>query len=227
MPGLVLRTYNLRVLDEAMEVMTGTQSSSKWTLPAGCRGLIFDCDGTLVDSMPLHYQAWIAVLGRYNLDFPEARFYEWAGVPVDEIVRRLASEQGVVVDAQAVAEERDDYFHRLPPSALRPLEAVVDIARRYYRRLPLAVATGSTLVSAEASLRGVGILHWFDTVVSSHDAGRPKPSPDVFLLAAERIAVAPRNCVAFEDGDAGLQAAREAGMRVVDIRPWLPQRASK
>ena len=83
------------------------------------------------------------------------------------------------------------------------------------------MATGSTQASAEASLQAIGILDWFDAVISSHDAGRPKPAPDVFLVAAERIAVAPVNCVAFEDGDAGLQAAREAGMQVVDIRPWL------
>lgn len=198
-----------------------------WTLPAGCCGLIFDCDGTLVDSMPLHYQAWVTVLRRYNLDFSEARFYQWAGVPVEEIVRRLAAAQGLMVDAKAIAEERDYYFHSLPQSALRPVNAVVDIVRRFHGQLPLAVATGSTQASAEASLRGIGILNWFDAVVSSHDVGRPKPSPDVFLMAAERIAAAPANCVAFEDGDAGLQAAREAGMRVVDIRPWLPQRRAE
>ncbi|MFC6669443.1 HAD family hydrolase [Marinobacterium aestuariivivens] len=193
-----------------------------WTLPAGCRGLIFDCDGTLVDSMPLHYHAWVTVLRRYNLGFTEARFYQWAGVPVEEIVRRLALEQGLTVDARRIAAERDAYFHSLPTSALRPVAAVVDIARRFHRRLPLAVATGSTRASAEASLRALGILEWFDAVVSSQEAGRPKPAPDVFLLAAERIAVAPGHCVAFEDGEAGLQAARAAGMHVVDIRPWLP-----
>ena len=198
-----------------------------WTLPVGCCGLIFDCDGTLIDSMPLHYQAWVAVLRRYNLEFPEARFYEWAGVSVEEIVHRLATAQGVVVDARIIAEERDHCFHTLAQSAPRPVNAVVEIARRFHGQLPLAVATGSTQASAEASLRGIGILDWFDAVVSSQDVGRPKPSPDVFLMAAERIAVAPANCVAFEDGDAGLQAAREAGMHVVDIRPWLPQRGAE
>ncbi len=194
-----------------------------WTLPAECCGLIFDCDGTLVDSMPLHYQAWVAVLRRYNLDFPEALFYEWAGVSVEEIVRRLAEAQERVVDAGTIAEERDHCFHSLAQSALRPVDAVVEIARRFHGQLPLAVATGSTQASAEASLRGIGILNLFDAVVSSHDVGRPKPAPDVFFVAAERIAVAPANCVVFEDGAAGLQAAREAGMHVVDIRPWLPQ----
>lgn len=102
--------------------------------------------------------------------------------------------------AKTIAAERDHYFHSLPHSALRPVAAVVDIARRFHRQLPLAVATGSTQVSAEASLRAIGILAWFDAVISSHDAGRPKPAPDVFLVAAERIGVAPVHCVAFEDG---------------------------
>jgi len=192
-----------------------------WALPDGYRGLIFDCDGTLVDSMPLHYQVWVTILHRHGLDFTEARFYQWAGVPVEEIIRRLATEKGLSVDASAIAAERDAYFHSLPPSELRPVAAVVDIARHFCRQLPMAVATGSTQASAEASLRAIGILELFDAVISSEDAGRPKPAPDVFLLAAERIAVAPSHCVAFEDADAGLQAALAAGMRAVDIRPWL------
>lgn len=192
-----------------------------WALPPECRGLVFDCDGTLVDSMPLHYRAWVAVLDRYDLEFAEARFYQWAGVPVEEIVRRLAGERGRILDAAAVAAERDAYFHSLPLTELRPVAAVVDIARRFHGKLPMAVATGSTRLSAEASLRAIGVLDWFAAVVSSQDAGRPKPAPDVFLMAAERIAVVPRACIAFEDGDAGLEAARAAGMHAVDVRPWL------
>ena len=87
----------------------------------------------------------------------------------------------------------------------------------------MAVATGSAQASAEASLRAIGVLEWFDAMISSQDVGRPKPAPDVFLRAAERIAVAPSACVAFEDGEAGLQAAQAAGMHVVDVRPWLPR----
>lgn len=194
-----------------------------WTIPVGCRGLIFDCDGTLVDSMPLHYHAWATILRRYHLEFTETRFYAWAGVLVADIVRRLAEEQGRMIDATAVAAERDAYFHSLPASALRPVDVVVAIARRYHQHLPMAVATGSTEASAIASLHAIGILDWFDAVISSHDVGRPKPAPDVFLYAAERMAVAPEDCVAFEDGDAGLQAACAAGMHVVDVRPWLPR----
>src|SRR6266851_3341997 len=112
--------------------------------------------------MPLHYHAWVTVLRRYDLDFTEARFYQWAGVPVAEIICRLAADKGLAVDAEAIAAERDDYFHSLPSSELRPVAPVVDIARRFQQQLPMAVATGSTKASAEASLRAIGILEWFD-----------------------------------------------------------------
>jgi HAD superfamily hydrolase (TIGR01509 family) len=172
--------------------------------------------------MPLHYHAWLTVLHRYDLDLTEVRFYKWAGVPAEVIIHRLAAEKGLTVDAVSIAAEREAYFHSLPTNELRPVTAVVDIARRFRGKLPMAVATGSTETSAEASLRAIGIFDWFDVVISSHNnACRPKPAPDVFLLAAERLAVRPGHCVAFEDGDVGLQAARAAGMQVVDIRHWL------
>ena len=192
-----------------------------WTLPANCRGLIFDCDGTLVDSMPQHYHAWTAVLSRHGLDFPEPLFYEWAGLSIEHIITRLANAQLRNVDAKAIGMERDEYFHSLPQDQLQPVEAVVDIARRYRNQLPLAVATGSTQASAQASLAAIGILSFFATIVSSQEVEHPKPAPDVFLLAAKKIGIAPGECVAFEDGEPGMQAARAAGMPVVDIRPWL------
>jgi beta-phosphoglucomutase-like phosphatase (HAD superfamily) len=166
-----------------------------WTLPAGYRGLIFDCDGTLVDNMPAHYRAWVAVLSRHDLELTQTRFYEWAGMPIDVIVQRLAKEKGLVVDAGSIAAERDAYFHSLPTRDLRPVAAVVEIARRYHGQHPMAVATD--------------------------DVGRPKPAPDIFLTAAQRISVPPQECVVFEDGETGMEGAGIAGMHVVDVRPWI------
>jgi beta-phosphoglucomutase-like phosphatase (HAD superfamily) len=192
-----------------------------WTIPAGYQGLIFDCDGTLVDSMPSHYKAWVAVLSRHGLALTEARFYEWAGMPIDVIVQRLATERGLVVDAESIATERDAYFLSLPTRDLRPVDAVVEIARRYHGEYPLAVATGSTNASASASLNTIGVLELFDTMVCSGDVAHPKPAPDIFLEAAQRISVPPQKCVVFEDGETGMEGARIAGMHVVDVRPWI------
>ena len=192
-----------------------------WTLPAGYRGLIFDCDGTLVDNMPAHYRAWVAVLSRHDLELTQTRFYEWAGMPIDVIVQRLAKEKGLVVGAGSIAAERDAYFHSLPTRDLRPVAAVVEIARRYHGQHPMAVATGSTAASASTSLSTIGVLEWFDAIVSSDDVGRPKPAPDIFLTAAQRISVPPQECVVFEDGETGMEGARIAGMHVVDVRPWI------
>ncbi len=193
----------------------------KWTLPAGYRGLIFDCDGTLVDSMPLHYHAWTTTLDRHGIQFSERQFYAWAGRPITAIIKRLAFEQSLAVDIQKIADERDHYFHSLPSDQLRPVNAVVEIARHYHGQYPLAVATGSTPESARASLTAIGILPLFAAIISSQEAGRPKPEPDVFLFAAQKIGIPANECVAFEDGEAGMESARQAGMLVVDIRPWL------
>ncbi len=192
-----------------------------WTPPAHCRGLLFDCDGTLVDSMPLHYRAWCTTLNRHGLAFPETQFYAWAGLPIADIIARLSAAQGIDVDIDAVAAERDQCFHSLSTCAMQPVQPVVEIARAHRQVLPMAVATGSTHASASASLEAIGILPWFAAVVSSLDAGRAKPAPDVFLAAARAIGVPADSCVAFEDGDTGLEAARAAGMLAIDIRPWL------
>ena len=171
--------------------------------------------------MPQHYEAWRTVLLRHGMHFEEGRFYQTAGRPVKELVSQLAAEQGVIVDADSIAQERDAYFHSLGAAALRPVAVVVDIARRFRGAVPLAVATGSTRISAEASLRAIGTLEWFDAVISSDDGGRSKPAPDVFLLAAKAIAIPPTQCVVFEDADAGIEGAQRAGMWAVDIREWL------
>lgn len=171
--------------------------------------------------MPAHYRAWVAVLSRHDLELTQTRFYEWAGMPIDVIVQRLAKEKGLVVDAGSIAAERDAYFHSLPTRDLRPVAAVVEIARRYHGQHPMAVATGSTAASASTSLSTIGVLEWFDAIVSSDDVGRPKPAPDIFLTAAQRISVPPQECVVFEDGETGMEGAGIAGMHVVDVRPWI------
>ncbi|MEO1526194.1 MAG: HAD-IA family hydrolase [Planctomycetota bacterium] len=180
-------------------------------------GLIFDCDGTLADSMPIHYLAWRDTLARHGIDFPEDRFYSMGGMSSEKIVRALATEQGVVVEPSVVAEQKETLFQK-SLSDVRPKQDVCDLAREYHRRKPMAVASGSGRVVVLKQLVNLEIDHLFDAIVTSEDTERHKPEPDVFLEAARRIGVEPTGCVVFEDSPLGFQAAEAAGMHWVDVR---------
>jgi beta-phosphoglucomutase family hydrolase len=179
--------------------------------------LIFDCDGTLVESMPTHYLAWKAVLEPYGIQFPEDRFYALGGVPVRDIVERLGRENNISLDPDQVAREKEDHYYGLMET-IKPRQAIVEVARRHRGVLPMAVASGSSRKSVEKSLSHIGILDWFDAVVCAQDVEQPKPAPDIFLLAAEKLGVDPKTCRVYEDSDLGLEAGRRAGMKTVDVR---------
>lgn len=180
-------------------------------------GYVFDCDGTLVDSMPGHYVAWIDTFSKYGIEFPEKRFYELGGVPTEKIVKMFAEENGVEIDIAEFTKEKDRAT-KLAIAHMKPFEAVVQVADQVRKHRPVAVATGSSQEIATLELEQIGILHWFDTVVAAEDVENHKPSPDVYLEAAKRLNVSPQKCCAYEDTDLGLQAARSAGMAVVDVR---------
>jgi len=181
------------------------------------QALIFDCDGTLVDSMPVHYQAWSETFARHGIDFTEKVFYELAGTPTDRIAEIVGAAHGVVLDPVALANEKDAQFMR-QTDRVQPRAAVVAIARAHRGRMPMAVASGSARVLVETELSELGLLDWFDAVLCAEDVERPKPAPDIFLTAARRLGVAPEYCRVYEDADLGLQAAKAAGMDWVDVR---------
>lgn len=182
-------------------------------------GYIFDCDGTLVDSMPLHYRAWTASF-RYHgapFEWSEAAFYAGAGVPDREIVAGLNAEHGCALDADAVHETKLEWFVR-HLHELTAVAAVAEIVRELHGRgEKISVATGSDLSLVEPELRHVGLRDFFEIIVTPADVRRGKPAPDMFLLAAERMGVDPNACLVFEDGKAGLQAADAAGMASVFV----------
>ncbi len=181
------------------------------------KGLIFDCDGTLADTMPLHWQAWRIVASRHRFHFPEDRFYSLGGVPSRDILKLLSVEQGLTLDALAIAREKEAEY--LPLIAqVEPVNSVVAIARQYYGKTPLAVASGGTRQIIEQVLGRLNLRQLFQAIVTSEDVAHQKPAPDIFLEAARRIGVAPRFCRAYEDTDLGIQAIRAAGMEAVDVR---------
>jgi beta-phosphoglucomutase family hydrolase len=187
-------------------------------IPAQIRGLVFDCDGTIADTMPLHYKAWTAALGAYDHDFPEALFYEMAGIPTARIIEILNERHGYRLPVQESAELKERLFVEYIPQ-VGPIEPVVQIVQDYQGKLPMAVATGGTRVTCQKTLAALGLLDRFAALVTADDVQHGKPAPDIFLEAARRIGVEPELCCAFEDADLGIQSARAAGMTVIDIRP--------
>ena len=154
------------------------------------KDLIFDCDGTLADTMPLHWRAWQIVTQRHNLHFPEDRFYSLGGVPSRDILKMLAEEQGVTLDHIAVAHEKEETY--LPLMAeVEPIHAVVEIAKANHGKIPMAVASGGTQQIIVQVLEHLKIRHLFDAVVTSEMVKNQKPAPDIFLEAARRIGVEP------------------------------------
>ena len=180
---------------------------------------IFDCDGTLADTMGLHYDAWKMALEPHGADLPEDLYYSWGGRPTREIVEALNEMQGLFMDPDAMVHHKEGLYHQLL-SGVQPIDAVVAIARSLHGKKPLAVASGGGRKSVNATLEGLGLKHLFDTIVTSEDYKNGKPSPDPYLEAARRLGVDPSGCLVFEDTEIGRQSAEAAGMAcvVVDSR---------
>ena len=181
------------------------------------KGIIFDCDGTLADTMPLHWRAWQAIARRHQLEFPEERFYALGGVPTRDILKMLSLEQGVPIDPISVAHEKEAVYLPLIHQ-VEPVNVVVGVAREHHGKIPMAVASGGTKKIITQVLEHLGIARLFAAVVTSEDVTRQKPAPDIFLEAARRINIEPRFRRAYEDTDLGMTAIRAAGMEAVDVR---------
>lgn len=197
-------------------------------LPSGeFKAYLFDCDGTVVDSMPLHYLAWRRALDALHCDFPEELFYEWGGRPVEDILRDLSHAQGLTIPLAETAQIKEGYFHEALPQ-LTVVAEVLEHIDDAHGRVPLAIVSGGGRESVIRSLGQLHLLDRFDTLVCAEDYARPKPDPEPYLLAAERLGVAPADCLVFEDTDLGIAAAKAAGMSWVKVpHPLERQQAVK
>jgi HAD superfamily hydrolase (TIGR01509 family) len=180
-------------------------------------GYIFDCDGTLADTMPLHYRAWTRLVMELGGSFPEQLFYESGGKPTVKILAMLRDEHGLKVSDLAKAAERKEEYFLAMLSEVKPIEPVLAVVRRWYGIKPLAVASGGFRRQIELTLDALGIRRLFKAVVCVEDYARGKPCPDPFLEAARRLEVPPAECVVFEDSPLGIQAAGAAGMQSVFV----------
>jgi HAD superfamily hydrolase (TIGR01509 family) len=187
----------------------------KLKLPAGVfAAYLFDCDGTIVDSMPLHYIAWKTALAEWGCPFPEELFYAWGGKPVDEIISTLNAMHGLSMPVKQVGIRKENLYFDLLPQ-LKVVPEVLEHIEAQYGRIPFAVVSGGRRESIVRSLTTVNLLDRFQTIVGAEEYVNSKPAPDAFLIAAERLGVAPKDCLVFEDTSLGIQAATAAGMASV------------
>ncbi|MDF1825793.1 MAG: HAD family phosphatase [Verrucomicrobiales bacterium] len=182
-------------------------------------GYIFDCDGTLVDSMPLHFRAWVTSFEHHNAPWKwtEDEFYANAGVPDRVTTMDLNQRFGASIDPDSVHDYKLEWYSK-HLAELQPVAAVAELAKQYHAEgRKISVASGSDLSIVEPSLEIIGLREIFDIIVTPKDVEHGKPAPDMFLLAAEKMGVAPGECLVFEDGQAGIDAANAAGMASVFV----------
>jgi HAD superfamily hydrolase (TIGR01509 family) len=174
------------------------------------RGLIFDLDGTISDTMPIHYIAWKNAAARYGIDFTVELFDQLAGIPLYPTVERLNELFGANIDPREMGDAKEEEYEANMHLA-QAIEPVVDV---------MAVGTGGLKRLAKKSLELIGVDKYFDIIVAYEDVSNYKPHPETFLRCAEQMGVEPTACQVFEDGILGMQAARAAGMMVVDVTKY-------
>lgn len=185
------------------------------------KGLIFDLDGTLANTMPYHYQAWAEASHFFGMSLTKEFMKSQMGSSAVAIAKVLIDQEGKTgqVSPEEFIKVKHENFKRLFPN-VAPINEVFDIAKKYHGKIPMAIGTGGSIGSVSLTLEHTGIGEYFDVLVTAEDVENHKPAPDTFLLCAEKIGVNPKDCQVFEDGDLGLQAAEKAGMIATDVRSW-------
>lgn len=189
------------------------------------KAYIFDCDGTIADTMPLHFRAWTRAMNELAGQFPEDLFYAWGGTPSKVIIEQLNEKFGTNLDPETASKIKEQYFLELIPEVL-PVEPVVALVKQFHGTAPMAVASGGHREIVLKTLDALGLSQFFETVVAMEDVPRGKPSPDPFLEAARRMGVEPESCLVFEDGPLGIEAAKAAGMRYVLVPTAAAQKGT-
>jgi len=183
------------------------------------KGLIFDLDGTIADTMPIHYIAWKKTVARYGIKLSQKIFYSLAGVPAYETVNELNKIFSVKMDAGKVSVEKEQEYEKNMFMA-KPIEPAVRLIHKYAGKLPLSIGTGADRIIAEKALKIIGLASYFPVVVTSDDVKNGKPNTETFLLCAKLMNVEPSKCQVFEDSELGFQAARKAGMMMTDVKKY-------
>ncbi len=192
-------------------------------IPTDTEALIFDLDGTLADTMPLHLKAWMAACKSFDLSCPENEMMQYAGLSTYKIAGEILKTYNPEISSPISSKlakikvEKFDQFQKY----VTTIDPVVRLALKYFNKLPMAVGTGGTRATALKTLDLLDLKKYFPVLVAAEDVDNHKPEPDTFLRCAELLDVNPDKCVVFEDGDRGVEAGQRAGMKVVDVRNFI------
>jgi beta-phosphoglucomutase family hydrolase len=196
-----------------------------YDIKPGVKGLIFDLDGTLADTMPLHFKGWQIACKKYGAEIDTAFLRKHTGSPGWIIAREIIKEnrlEGSVTIEQIVAEKLIEFYRE--QHRVKPIQPVVDIVKKYFGKLPMAVGTGGHREAVERTLEVTDLRKYFDIIITANDVDNFKPHPETFLRCAELMNIQPEFVEVFEDGDLGIEAAVTAGMLATDVRTWYDSR---
>jgi beta-phosphoglucomutase family hydrolase len=189
-------------------------------IPKQVKGLIFDLDGTIANTMQNHFLSWREAVVPHGIDFNPELFKSLTGKPREATIMKLNELFGTEMDPYIVGKVKGDTFKKMVNDT-KEISVVADVVRKYHTVLPMSIGTGSTKNGAIKTLEVIGMSHFFDIVITANDIQNPKPHPETFLKCAELMGVNPKECIVFEDGILGMQAAAEAGMLVVDVNDYF------
>ena len=192
------------------------------SIPSSTKALIFDIDGTLADTMSVHYEACQIVCKKRGFEFPLEFFLAKAGMPTLVVFKLLMLDLKLPFDGIALGYEKEVVFLSLIHK-VKPMPIVADLARQYHGKLPMALGTGGGTEVATKIMQAIGMQDLFNVMISADDVVQPKPHPETFLKGAEFLNIAPEYCLVFEDGQPGIDAAVSAGMPYIDVRPFTPK----
>jgi beta-phosphoglucomutase family hydrolase len=193
----------------------------QYDIKPGIKGLIFDLDGTLADTMPYHFKGWKVACRKFGADIDTAFLRKHTGSPgwiiADEIIKNCRLDGSVTID-QIMNEKLTEFYKQ--QHLVKAILPVADIVRKYHGIIPMSVGTGGHREAVERTLEVTGLRKYFDIIVTANDVENFKPHPETFLKCAELMNVEPRYCEVFEDAELGIEAAIKAGMTVTDVRSW-------
>lgn len=187
-------------------------NTKKLEVYSGIKALIFDLDGTLADTMPVHFLAYKNILKDYNIDFTPELFATLAGIPAVGTIQKINELFGTKMNAEEVGHLKEHEYEKIMHK-MKPIEPVIELMKKYYGKMPMSVGTGGYHRLAWKTMNILGLDKYIDILVSTEDVTHPKPHPETFLKCAERMSVSPEFCQVFEDGELGMLAARNAGMQ--------------